>query len=115
MLKTVFLTEDFRLRKTQLIQLLAEKTEVEVLCFEGRNLARGNVPKGVALTAVERDPGSFWEPLKRLFNSVVHPLRPAQFEGLSESMIDSLRARAEPGKILWVSGAAVSPYVPVGR
>jgi glycosyltransferase involved in cell wall biosynthesis len=111
MFKTVFLTEDFRLRKSQLIHLLSERTEIEVLCFEGRHLTGGNVPEGTALTAVERDPGSFFEPLKR----ILHPFTPPHFDGLSESMIDALRARVEPCKFLWISGAGVSPYVPVGR
>jgi glycosyltransferase involved in cell wall biosynthesis len=121
-LKTVFLTEDIpfpisgsaRFRKSQLIGLLAEKTDVEVLCFDSRRLTRGSlgIPDDVALTAIERDHEPLW---RRAFDSILHPLRPSQFEGLSESMIDSLRARAEPGKILWISGAGVSPYVPVGR
>jgi glycosyltransferase involved in cell wall biosynthesis len=120
LLKTVFLTEEIpfpvsgaaRARKQLLIQLLAEKTDLEVLCFDGRNFSREamGIPPGVALTAVDRDLEPIW---RRLF----HPLRPAHFEGLSESMIDALRARAEPGhgKVLWISGDGVSPYVPVGR
>src|SRR5277367_281671 len=96
-LKTVFLTEDIpfpisgsaRARKSQLIRLLAEKTEVEVLCFDGRRLSRESlgIPEEVALTAIERDHEPFW---RRFLQSVWHPLMPSQFDGLSEAMIDGL-------------------------
>ncbi|HUP58259.1 MAG TPA: hypothetical protein VM598_12455, partial [Bdellovibrionota bacterium] len=105
-MKVLFLTDELpypvsgtsRIREAQLIEILAEAGEVEVLSFSHPGDAPvTSVPSQISLTAIEREPEPAW---RKLFS----PLRPSAFEGLCEAMIDALRIRVEPGKLLWVSG-----------
>jgi glycosyltransferase involved in cell wall biosynthesis len=110
------ITRGSKIRDAHLIRLLAETHDVEVLCFPPQGpasaIAPDEKPANVKLSVIEPKGTPFWLELSR---KVIDPLRPPIVHGHSPAMDQALRARATPGKLLWVSRLAMAKYLPLAR
>lgn len=119
--RIVFLTSELpyppsgggKIRDMHLIRLLAERADVEVLCFKGPRSHTGGhpaeqPPSNVRVSEVQRDRAPIWK-------RTVYPFRPYVVNGYSQEMEKALKDRARPGTLLWVSRLAMAQYIPVAR
>jgi glycosyltransferase involved in cell wall biosynthesis len=125
--KLVFLTKESpfppaggaHIRDAHLINIFRETMEVEVLCFSAEtddgfpaepSMKAGDLslPTGVHVTRITRKRGPIW---KRALST----FKPEVQGGYCEAMAQAIRARAEPGKLLWVSRLGMGQYLELAK
>ncbi len=116
---TVFLTHDLpyptsggaKIRNSNLIHLLKEKSSVEILCF-GQTPSQAHSTLDISITLIPKKRSPF---LRRLFS----PLRPYFMNGWSVEMAEALRERAPKNKetvvLLWIDRMLMAQYIPLAR
>jgi polysaccharide biosynthesis protein PslH len=123
--KVVFLAQEnpfaarggVSLREANVIRALAEIAEVELVYFAGQLGARCQpwslAPSGVAGFEVVRDRAPLWKhAIDRLQGYIISSYILSSY---SQRIEDELRARAAPGKVLWLSTLTMAKYIQIGQ
>ncbi len=102
------ITAGGRIRETHLLNLLAEKCSLEILCFSAESFELSELSPKIRVTLIEKEPSNPWDAWKQ---RVIPPIA----RGYSERMANAIRERASPGKILWASRLSLAHYLPLAR